>query len=259
MAPTIDELRAEAADYQDALDWASTAILLERHRAAAREDYGLCCEAGWSLRQLGRLTEARDWLEHAAGIEPASHLAYYFIGVVYYDLEEYGRAMKALQHSLALREGYLPRNTLALVLQAVGRNAEAERMHRANLEQKPESPERHASLAHFLRDAGREPEALEVYRRAEALHRERIAASGGDARMLGKYAEFLRMAGRDRSADAWDVRAEEAYADAVLRNPRDWRTRRRFARYLFKRGRVIEARDYDRQARELRRLWVPHG
>ena len=71
--------------------------------------------------------------------------------------------------ALKLRDGYLPRASLALLYLETGRKADAERVHLEGIELKPNSRERLESYGDFLWDVRREKEAREAYAKADGL------------------------------------------------------------------------------------------
>jgi tetratricopeptide (TPR) repeat protein len=151
-----------------ACQWSEAVALAALHDAAVRRDFELSWNAGWSHYKLGNLPQAIDYLLNAVALDPISSSGRWALGVVLMDHGDSQGAELHLLRSLTLREGYLPRDTLALLYLKQGRLTEAEQLHRQGLAIRPDSRERLESYADFLMDTGRRHDAIKVYQQAES-------------------------------------------------------------------------------------------
>jgi tetratricopeptide (TPR) repeat protein len=88
----------------------------------AEPDWNLLYLAGQSAKFLGRLAEARNYLERAVGAGGDVAEVYLALGTVLQALRELPAACKALEHALQKKPGYeLAHNSLGLTYRMMGR------------------------------------------------------------------------------------------------------------------------------------------
>lgn len=157
----------QVAAFCDQERWDEAIALAER----AGDDYEVLWSKGWALYKLGRFSEAIRALDAAVASAPESEqaVAHGARGVVFNALGDTRNAELDLRRSLELRDGYLARQALAVVLLREGRGEEAEAVLREGVQRKPGSRKRLEALADILSDLGREDEAEPWRTRAKHL------------------------------------------------------------------------------------------
>jgi tetratricopeptide (TPR) repeat protein len=127
---------------------------------------------GWALYKLGRFNDALSPLHDSLALttdQKQQAVTHWAIGVVLREMGEVGQAEASFREALRIRDGYLPRLSLATLLLEQGRVQEGESVHLEGIRLKPDSRKRLEAYADFLSDIGREAEAQEMLAKAEHL------------------------------------------------------------------------------------------
>jgi tetratricopeptide (TPR) repeat protein len=188
---------------------------------------GLIARALDALRQ-GRLSDAQSLLEQP-GLPRDSSEVHRVLGLVYWAKSEYDRSISSLSTAVGLS----PRNerarlALARVLNAAGRNAEAERALQDTVAALPDSTLAHWWLALAYEQVNRDAEAR---RELEQVAAGAIVGQGQVYAAIGRFAV--------RAAD--DAGAIDAFARAIRANPNDPAAHRQLANVLVQQDRADEA------------------
>lgn len=150
-------------------DWQGVVDITRGHERFVATSFDASWNLGWAFLKLGRLKEATLHLRRAVAINPEKPTGLWALGVVLLESNLASEAETVLRRSLALKDAYLTRLSLALLYMHTNRNAEAEAIHREGVALKPNSRRRIEGLANFLYDVGRTEEAASLYEQAKTL------------------------------------------------------------------------------------------
>lgn len=156
----------EAHELMNAKDWEGAIRLLEACDAEAKTAFEISWNLGWAYFQNEAFESAVKWLTIASEAKPGDGPTRWALGVALMDDERDEEAEHQLLLSLALKDSYLARSALGLLLHRQGRLEEAEAIYLQSIKLKPNDGRRLGAYADFLSDVGRESEAADYYRRA---------------------------------------------------------------------------------------------
>jgi Tfp pilus assembly protein PilF len=162
-------LKEEAASLMGEERWAEAAELISRRPETVGEDYELAWNAGWCFFKLSQFERAVTALRRAVSLDPRNPGGHWALGAALAESGDRESAEIEYLEALRLRDGFLPRASLALLYLEMGRQADAEKVHLEGIQLKPESRERLESYGDFLWDVRREDEARQAYSKAEKL------------------------------------------------------------------------------------------
>jgi len=163
------DLKEEAAALMGEERWEAAANLLSGRLEIVTRDYELSWNAGWCFFRLSQFEKAVAGLRQAVLLDPQNPGGHWALGAALAESGDRGGAEAEYLKALDLRDGYLPRASLALLYLEMGRKADAEKVHLEGIRLKPDSRERLESYADFLCDVRREDEARQAYSKAEGL------------------------------------------------------------------------------------------
>jgi superkiller protein 3 len=164
------ELNEQAQALMNDERWSDAIALIESH--TYHKTHGdLSWNLGWAYFKLGDYSAAELNLKHATQLTPTRAAAWWALGAAQQEHGLLAEAERNLKHALTLKDSSTARLILALVLMERGNFAEAEQVHLAGLDLKPESPERWDSYAIFLDDVGRLQEAAAAHKKARDVER----------------------------------------------------------------------------------------
>lgn len=144
------------------------AVASYRHSLTLNPDNATAVGAlGNALRDLGELRQAVSCYVRATQLEPKRPASYHDLGNVLMELGRLDEAAIAYQKALALEPSHEPaRLNLCAILRQQGNPAAAQALCLAALADRPESAEALTVLGELYTDAGRFPEAQELFQRA---------------------------------------------------------------------------------------------
>ena len=159
------ELNERAQSLMQEERWSDTIALIQTN-TLHETDAELSWNLGWAYFKLADYAAAELHLARATQLSPIWAVAWWALGLAQRENGLLIEAERNLKHALKLKDSSNSRSALAIALMQRGKVAEAEQIHLAGLELKPESPERWKSYACFLDDVGRIQEAEVAYKKA---------------------------------------------------------------------------------------------
>lgn len=144
----------------------SDAIALIKSFRSHETDGELAWNLGWAYFKLEDYAAAMSHLTRATQLTPTRAVALWALGLAQREKGSLDEAERNLKLALRLKDSSNSRSASAIALMLRGKVAEAEQIHLAGLELKPESPARWKSYACFLDDAGRKQEADVAFKKA---------------------------------------------------------------------------------------------
>ncbi len=163
------DLKEAAAALMAEERWEAAVDLVSGQAGVVAKDYELAWNAGWCFYKLSQFERAVAGLRQAVRLDPQNPGGHWALAVALAETGEREAAEAEYLEALRLRDGYLPRASLALLYLEMGRTAEAEKVHLEGIQLKPDSRERLESYGDFLWDVRRENEARQAYSKAEGL------------------------------------------------------------------------------------------
>ncbi|PYV47399.1 MAG: hypothetical protein DMG94_06350 [Acidobacteria bacterium] len=161
-----DELYKRASYLMWKERWAEAGRLLKPECTDEKRDWRACWNLGWCYFKMRNLESARKFLIRATKFSPTNAASKWALGIVYLDLEQFGKAEKILTESLRIKESHSTRIALDLAYLAQGKVTEAENAHLAGIRMRPKRSEGYESYAAFLSDVGRDDKAQKMQRKA---------------------------------------------------------------------------------------------
>jgi tetratricopeptide (TPR) repeat protein len=138
---------------------------------ALKPDYAEAyCNLGITLQELGRLDEAKASFNQAIALKPDFAEAHYNLGNTLKELGRLDDAEASFNQAIALKPDYAEAHSnLGNTLKELGRLDEAEASYTQAIALKPDYDEAHSNLGSTLQELGRLEEALASYNQAIAL------------------------------------------------------------------------------------------
>ncbi len=121
-------------------------------------------------QRAGRTAEAEQVYRSFLEQQPDSMDALNLLGALLHELDRYDEALVCFERVLKLRPTAESHNSVAIVLKAQGKYAEAVEQYRQALALKPNQPEVMSNLGNALKESGSAEEAIACYQNAIALN-----------------------------------------------------------------------------------------
>jgi Tfp pilus assembly protein PilF len=170
-ANRMTELLKRARSLMKEERWHEGIKLLKANAPVVEKHWELLWNLGWCYFKLERMDDARKYLAKATQLAPKNHTCKVGLGHVYLKKKQYKKAERILAEALRIKEGHIARIGLALAYLAQGKIEEAENTHLVNIKLKPKKSESYESYAAFLSDVGRDAEAEKMHRKAKEVQR----------------------------------------------------------------------------------------
>jgi CRP-like cAMP-binding protein/cytochrome c-type biogenesis protein CcmH/NrfG/GTPase SAR1 family protein len=119
------------------------AMMVNRLREVLQPErhFALFLSAGLACRELGRYTEALNYLNEAVNLRPSSADAHYELGSIYRQIDQYERAITALEEAIHLRPDFVDAyNQLGITYYDQGHYEEALTFFQATTQLEPRNP-----------------------------------------------------------------------------------------------------------------------
>jgi tetratricopeptide (TPR) repeat protein len=171
MSESTDQIYERALTEMRKEQWPAAIKLLKSNLAAARKNWRFSWNIGWCYFNLGKFVDAQKYMMRANRLAPENPICKWGLGSVYLKRKHFEKAEAILTESLAIKDSYPTRISLALACLSQGKAAEAEKIHLDGIRLKPRSSERYESYGAFLSDVGREEEARTINKKASELRR----------------------------------------------------------------------------------------
>ena len=165
-------------------------------------------ELGAFLFYLGRYSEAADTYREVIYFDPTNSEAMGNLGSALLLVGDFEQAAQTFEQALALGSDSLYMSNLGVLYYYLGRLDESIEMHRAALEENPNSALLWTNLADALYFSDRRDEAREAFRRAAEIAEPRIAVNPSNWESLTSLAWARQMLGDQESAASLIGRAE---------------------------------------------------
>lgn len=163
------ELRTTVFGLMRSSCWQEAIKVLRLDRSVVEKDWELSWNLGWCYFKLERFKEARKYLIRVAKLAPSNWVCKWGLASCYLKIKQFRKAETLLLEALRIKDGYLPRISLALAYLAQGKLAEAEKVHLESISLKPKESRRYEAYACFLEDVGRAAKATRMHRKARLL------------------------------------------------------------------------------------------
>jgi len=124
---------------------------------------------GKSAYRIGRYEEAVEALKKVASERKSDAEVWYWLGLAYYAMEDYGKAVTALSRAAQLDNRVEVLEALGAAYLAAGRYGEAEQVFMQVIEKDPKRAEAWYYLGWALKALGRDAEAKRAWKKAYAL------------------------------------------------------------------------------------------
>src|SRR5262245_54871840 len=136
----VKELNDRAHELMQNEQWKAAIALIESKPALVEQDASLSWNLGWAYFKLENWKTAQLHLSRAVSLQPTSGVSWWALGVAQMEDGMLEEAESNLKVSLSLSDSSLCRGTLGLILMMRGKLAEAEQVHLAGIELKPDAP-----------------------------------------------------------------------------------------------------------------------
>jgi CRP-like cAMP-binding protein len=156
------------------------AMMVNRLRKALQPEqhFALFLSAGLACRELGRYTEALNYLNEAVYLRPSSADAHYELGSIYRQIDQYERAIAALEEAIRLRPDFVDAyNQLGLTYYDQGHYEGALTFFLATTQLEPRNPYHFYNLGYVHKLLRNYEAATEAFFQALQLKPDYIEAS----------------------------------------------------------------------------------
>lgn len=162
--PNWDKLRERPADFIDSEDIDGLRAFVEANEEACTSDAILAWNVGWVFVRLSHFDEAIAYFEANIDLDSSSDIGHWALGTALYELGKHADAERQFWMAIQLKDRWMSRHSLAVVLLETDRAAEGEQLLREGLKLKPtrKPTERLGDLADYLDDMGKPDEAVKV-------------------------------------------------------------------------------------------------
>jgi CRP-like cAMP-binding protein len=148
------------------------AMMVRRLREALQpvQHFALFLSAGLACRELGRYTEALNYLNEAANLRPSSADAHYELGSIYRQIDQYERAIASLEEAIRLRPDFVDAyNQLGITYYDQGQYEEALTFFQATTQLELRNPYHFYNLGYAHKLLRNYEAAAEAFRQALQL------------------------------------------------------------------------------------------
>ncbi len=152
-----DALRRSIRGMLSRRSWKSVVATLGPKVAVVRNDPLLSRAMGWSCLMQRRVRPAMRWANNAVRLAPEDSKSRWVLGEVFVAARRSGDAELEFLRSIALRDARVPRNSLACLLESLGRRKEATAVYLEGLRLAP-AADRYSDYATFLEMIGNREE-----------------------------------------------------------------------------------------------------
>lgn len=159
--PDWDELREQPPSFIDSEDIDGLREFAKANEEACTGDADLAWNVGWAFVRLSRFDEAIAYFRANIHLDSASANGHWALGIAFWELGKLTDAERELRIAIRLKDRWMSRHSLAVVLLETDRAEEGEQLLREGLSLKPSRKprERLRELADYLDDMGKLEEA----------------------------------------------------------------------------------------------------